>query len=70
MEEKRKGEEEWAKKESRMKGDQRMPTGKGGPRREEIHTSNLERLLWKRVQKWKNKAERGKLREDNQLSWN
>ena len=45
------GEEEWAKKESRMKGDQRMPIGKGGPEREEIRSSNLERQCYGRVRK-------------------
>lgn len=45
------GEEEWAKKESRMKGDQRMPIGKGGPRREETRSSNLERQCYGREYK-------------------
>lgn len=45
------GEERWAKKESRMKGDQRMPIWKGGPRREETRSSNLERQCYGREYK-------------------
>lgn len=66
------GEEEWAKKASRMKGDQRMPIGKGGPKREETHSSNLERHCYRREsEKWKNTEERRKTeREDNEASFN
>lgn len=45
------GEEERAEKESKMKGDQRMPIGKGGPRQEEIRSSNLERQCYGREYK-------------------
>lgn len=45
------GEEEWAKKESKMKEDQRMPIGKGGPRREETRSNNLERQNYGREYK-------------------
>lgn len=45
------GEEERAKKKSRMKGDQRMPIGTGGPRREETRSSNLERQCYGREYK-------------------
>lgn len=37
------GVKEWAKKEFRMKGDQRMPIEKGKLRQEETHSSDLER---------------------------
>lgn len=47
------GVKEWAKKERRMKGDQRMPTEKGKPRQEETHSSNLERQYYGR--EYKNK---------------
>ncbi len=42
------GEEEWAKKKSGMKGDQRMPIEKGGHRQEETRLSNLERQCYEK----------------------
>lgn len=67
------GEEERAKKESKMKGDQRMPVlGGGGPGEEETRSSNLERQCYGRKdqKKWKNTEERIKRREHNELRCN
>ena len=59
-----------SKQQSRMKGDQRMPIGKGEPMREEIRSSNLERQCYGREYKNGKTLRKRKLREDNEMSCN
>lgn len=54
-----------------MKGDQRMPIGKGEPRQEETHSNNLERQCYGRQCKNGKILRKGeKNREDNEPSCN